>query len=202
MFCYVKRRPGIKPLFPARRVCTAANPALRYLLFALLGSILYLFGRVLFYGAYGTLDIVMLSGRVQAQPVTWAAVALMTAGLLAKAALYPFQLWLPPAHAGASAPVSAILSGLVVQAPFFLVVRLWFDVIPELPQQAATQILGTLGAAAILFGSVVALRQARWAQAAHRLLDCGADRVAVPGVPARHHTGNGPSLKHVRVDDP
>jgi len=98
--------------------------------------------------------------------------------------------------------VSAILSGLVVQAPFFLVVRLWFDVIPELPQQAATQILGTLGAAAILFGSVVALRQARWAQAAHRLLDCGADRVAVPGVPARHHTGNGPSLEHVRVDDP
>jgi hypothetical protein len=80
MFCYVKRRPGIKPLFPARRVCTAANPALRYLLFALLGSILYLFGRVLFYGAYGTLDIVMLSGRVQAQPVTWAAVALIRQG--------------------------------------------------------------------------------------------------------------------------
>jgi len=135
--------------------------ALRYLLFALLGSILYLLGGVLFYGAYGTLDIVMLSGRVQAEPVTWAAVALMTAGLLAKAALYPFHLWLPPAHAGAPAPASAILSGLVVKAPFFLVVRLWFDVMPELPQQAAAQILGTLGAVAILFGSVVALRQVR-----------------------------------------
>ena len=135
--------------------------ALRYLLFALLGSILYLLGGVLFYGAYGTLDIVMLSGRVQAEPVTWAAIALMTAGLLAKAALYPFHLWLPPAHAGAPAPASAILSGLVVKAPFFLVVRLWFDVMPELPQQAAAQILGTLGAMAILFGSVVALRQVR-----------------------------------------
>jgi len=135
--------------------------ALRYLLFALLGSILYLLGGVLFYGAYGTLDIVMLSGRVQAEPVTWAAIALMTAGLLAKAALYPFHLWLPPAHAGAPAPASAILSGLVVKAPFFLVVRLWFDVMPELPQQAAAQILGTLGAVAILFGSVVALRQVR-----------------------------------------
>jgi multicomponent Na+:H+ antiporter subunit D len=33
--------------------------------------------------------------------------------------------------------------------------------IPELPQQAARQILATLGAGAILFGSVVALRQAR-----------------------------------------
>ena len=135
--------------------------AFRYLLFALLGSILYLLGAVLLYGAYGTLDIVLLSGRIHAQPVTWAAISLMTAGLLAKAALYPFHLWLPPAHAGAPAPASALLSGLVVKAPFFLVVRLWFDVMPGMPERAAAQVLGILGATAIIFGSVVALRQAR-----------------------------------------
>jgi multicomponent Na+:H+ antiporter subunit D len=135
--------------------------ALRYLLFALLGSILYLLGTVLLYGAYGTLDIILLSGRIRAEPAAWAAISLMTAGLLAKAALYPFHLWLPPAHAGAPAPASAILSALVVKAPFFLVVRLWFDVMPGLPEHAAAQILGALGAAAIIFGSVLALRQAR-----------------------------------------
>src|SRR6516165_6361548 len=135
--------------------------ALRYLLFALLGSILYLLGAALLYGAYGTLDIVLLSARIHAQPVAWAAISLMTVGLLAKAALYPFHLWLPPAHAGAPAPASALLSGLVVKAPFFLVVRLWFDVMPGLPEHAAAQVLGVLGAAAIIFGSVVALRQAR-----------------------------------------
>jgi formate hydrogenlyase subunit 3/multisubunit Na+/H+ antiporter MnhD subunit len=135
--------------------------ALRYLLFALLGSILYLLGTVLLYGAYGTLDIILLSGRIRAEPAAWAAISLMTAGLLAKAALYPFHLWLPPAHAGAPAPASAILSGLVVKAPFFLVVRLWFDVMPGLPEHAAAQILGALGAAAIIFGSVLAMRQAR-----------------------------------------
>jgi len=80
---------------------------------------------------------------------------------LAKAALYPFHLWLPPAHAGAPAPASAMLSGLVVKAPFFLVVRLWFDVMPRMPERAAAQMLGILGATAIIFGSVVALRQAR-----------------------------------------
>ncbi len=85
----------------------------------------------------------------------------MTAGLLAKAALYPLHLWLPPAHAGAPAPASAILSGLVVKAPFFLVVRLWFDVMPGLAERMAAQLLGVMGAAAIVFGSVVALRQAR-----------------------------------------
>jgi len=135
--------------------------ALRYLLFALLGSILYLLGAVLLYGAYGTLDIVLLSDRIHAGPVASAAVSLMTAGLLAKAALFPFHLWLPPAHAGAPAPASALLSGLVVKAPFFLVVRLWFDVMTRLPEPAAAQLLGALGAAAIIFGSVLALRQAR-----------------------------------------
>jgi formate hydrogenlyase subunit 3/multisubunit Na+/H+ antiporter MnhD subunit len=135
--------------------------ALRYLLFALFGSILYLLGVVVLYGDYGTLDIVLLSGRIRAEPVMWLAISLMTAGLLAKAALYPLHLWLPPAHAGAPAPASAILSGLVVKAPFFLVVRLWFDVMPRLPEQAAAQLLGVLGAAAIIFGSALALRQAR-----------------------------------------
>src|SRR5262252_457522 len=135
--------------------------ALRYLLFALLGSILYLLGAALLYGAYGTLDIVLLSARIHAQPVAWAAISLMTVGLLAKAALYPFHLWLPPAHAGAPAPASALLSGLVVKAPCFLVVRLWFDVTPRMPERAAAQMLGVLGAAAILVGSVLALRQVR-----------------------------------------
>src|SRR5215469_8231895 len=110
--------------------------ALRYLLFALFGSVLYLLGAVLLYGAYGTLDIVLLSRRIHAGPIAWAAISLMTVGLLAKAALYPFHLWLPPAHAGAPAPASALLSGLVVKAPFFLVVRLWFDVMPGMPERA------------------------------------------------------------------
>ncbi len=135
--------------------------ALRYLLFALFGSVLYLLGTALLYGAYGTLDIALLSSRVRAGPAAWAALSLMTAGLLAKAALYPLHLWLPPAHAGAPAPASAVLSGLVVKAPFFIVLRLWFDVMPGLAGRAAAQLLGLPAAAAILFGSIVALRQAR-----------------------------------------
>ena len=135
--------------------------ALRYLLFALLGSVLYLLGTALLFGAYGTLDIVLLSERVRAEPATLAAATLMTAGLLAKTALFPLHLWLPPAHAGAPTPASAVLSALVVKGSFFLIVRLWFDVMPGLLSQAAAQVLATLGAAAIVVGSVLALRQAR-----------------------------------------
>jgi multicomponent Na+:H+ antiporter subunit D len=149
------------PLVSLEGRAETLQAALRYLLFALLGSVLYLVGTALLYGAYGTLDIILLSQRVQAAPTALVAAALMTAGLLAKTALFPLHLWLPPAHAGAPAAASAVLSALVVKGSFFIVVRLWFDVMPALPGQAAAQLLAALGATAIVFGSVVALRQER-----------------------------------------
>jgi formate hydrogenlyase subunit 3/multisubunit Na+/H+ antiporter MnhD subunit len=49
----------------------------------------------------------------------------------------------------------------VVKGSFFLVVRLWFDVMPEMFSPAGAQLFGALGAAAIIFGNIVALRQER-----------------------------------------
>lgn len=135
--------------------------ALRYLLFALIGSVLYLGGVVLLYGAYGTLDIALLSQRVQPRNVTFAAAAFITVGLLAKTALFPLHIWLPPAHAGAPAAGSAVLSALVVKASFFITVRFWFDVMPGVPGYTASQLIAALGAMAIVFSSVLALRQER-----------------------------------------
>lgn len=147
-------------------VCLDGRPAtlqaaLRYLLFALVGSVLYMLGAVLLYGAYGTLDIALLAQRVRPEAAAHAAAALMTGGLLAKTALFPLHLWLPPAHAGAPAAASAVLSALVVKGSWFLVVRLWFDVMPGVVTFSAAQVLGALGAGAIVLGSVVALRQER-----------------------------------------
>ncbi len=139
--------------------------ALRYLLFALLGSVLYLLGAALIYGAYGTLDIGLIAAHVReaggAEPAALAAAALMTAGLAAKTAIVPLHLWLPPAHAGAPAAASAVLSALVVKASFFLIVRIWFDAMPGLLAQSAAQVLAAMGAAAIVLGGVLALRQTR-----------------------------------------
>ncbi len=135
--------------------------ALRYLLYALVGSVLYLLGAVLLYGAYGTLDMGLLALAVRPEPAAWTAAALMTAGLLAKTALFPLHLWLPPAHAGAPPAASAVLSALVVKGSFFIVLRLWFEALPGLANAAAMQLVGLLGAGAILYGSALALRQAR-----------------------------------------
>lgn len=135
--------------------------ALRYLLFALVGSVLYLLGAGLLYGAYGALDFGVLRGVMRQDLATSLALGLMIAGLMAKAALFPLHLWLPPAHAGAPAAASAILSALVVKAPFFIILRLWFDLAPAAGNVVAAQALAALGMASILFCSIMALRQAR-----------------------------------------
>ncbi|MDX2167284.1 MAG: proton-conducting transporter membrane subunit [Deltaproteobacteria bacterium] len=135
--------------------------ALRYLLFALVGSVFYLVGCALLYGAGGTLDMALLAARLTPSPTVVVAASLMTIGLLAKTALFPLHLWLPPAHAGAPPAASAVLSALVVKGSFFLVVRLWFAVMPAIPGGAAAQLLAALGAGAIVVGNLVALRQER-----------------------------------------
>lgn len=138
--------------------------ALRYLLFALLGSVLYLLGAALIYGAYGMLDLGLLAARIQAgvtPPALWLGLGLMTAGLMAKTAIVPLHLWLPPAHAGAPAAASAVLSALVVKGAFFVLLRLWFDLAPIPAGWLLAQVQGLLGATAILLGGVMALRQRR-----------------------------------------
>jgi formate hydrogenlyase subunit 3/multisubunit Na+/H+ antiporter MnhD subunit len=135
--------------------------ALRYLLFAVFGSMLYLLGVVLIYGAYGTLATAEIASRVTPDAATLAAAGLVTIGLLAKTALFPFHLWLPPAHAGAPAAGSAVLSALVVKGSLFLLMRLWFDTFPSLREPADMQLLALLGACAVIIGSVTALRQQR-----------------------------------------
>jgi formate hydrogenlyase subunit 3/multisubunit Na+/H+ antiporter MnhD subunit len=151
------------PLVCLKGSAETLQAALRYLLFALLGSVLYLLGAALFYGAYGTLDIGQLAAAVRTspEPAAIAAAALMTAGLLAKTALVPLHLWLPPAHAGAPAAASAVLSALVVKGSFYLIFRLWIDLMPAPAAQQVAPGLAVLGSAAILLGGVMAIRQAR-----------------------------------------
>ncbi len=138
----------------------ALTGAIRYLLVTLLASLCYLLGVALLYHAFGTVDIGVLSARIEFNPATWMAIALISAGLGLKVALFPLHFWLPAAHAYAPAPVSVLLSALVVKAPFYILLRLWIDVFGSALADVAA-IFGFLGAAAILWGSIQALRQTR-----------------------------------------
>ena len=137
----------------------ALKAGLRYLLAAIIGSMAYLFGVALIYGSTGTLDIDLLGQVLKAGNTTTFALILITLGLLIKKAAFPFHFWLPPAHSAALAPVSALLSALVVKGAFYMMLRLWTEVFEVSLTFAAGQLIGITGAAAVLWGSWQALLQ-------------------------------------------
>ena len=139
---------------------SAVTAALRYLIASVVASLFYLLGVALLYHAFGVLDLAMLADRVTPGPPLWAALGLMTAGLVLKGALFPVHFWLPHAHAYAPSPVSALLSALVIKAPFYVLLRLWYAPFADAPA-AVAELLGLLGAVAIVWGSLQALRQER-----------------------------------------
>lgn len=139
----------------------ALRAALRYLFAALLGSLAYLLGVALLYGDYGTLSLAEVAALTDGGAPARLALALMLAGLAVKTALFPLHGWLPPAHAIARAPVSALLSALVIKASFYIAVRLWLELGDALGGAAVAQFLGAAGAAAIIWGSWMAWCQTR-----------------------------------------
>lgn len=136
--------------------------ALRYLFATLLGSGAYLLGVALIYGTYGTVSISSLTPLLTADAPNLVKIAgaLMLLGLMLKTALFPFHFWLPPAHGGAPAPVSALLSALVVKASFYLILRLWLGPFAPLAE-ALAWLPAVLGVAAIFWGSLMAIRAKR-----------------------------------------
>jgi formate hydrogenlyase subunit 3/multisubunit Na+/H+ antiporter MnhD subunit len=138
---------------------TALGGAMRYLLVSLVGSIAYLMGVALLYHAYGALDLGWLAEHAATDERLAVPLAVMASGMLLKTGLFPFHVWLPPAHGSAPAPVSALLSALVVKATFYLLVRLWLTLTPD--AHDVETLLGLLGAGAVFWGSLQALRQTR-----------------------------------------
>ncbi len=136
----------------------ATAAGMRYLIVSLVGSLLFLAGVALLYTTYGTLSVAGLAAISPSGTLPAVALAAMTVGLAVKTALFPFHGWLPPAHASAPAPASALLSGLVVKGSFYVILRLWVDVYGG-GTRLGLLMLGLLGATAILWGSILALRQ-------------------------------------------
>ena len=122
---------------------------------------LYLLGVFLLYGAYGTLDIALLAERRPAPSRDLAAVALMTVGLLAKTALFPCTSGCRPRMPARRPRRARCSRRWSSRAPGSWCVRLWFDVFPGVVTVSSAQLLAALGAAAIVVGNVVALRQQR-----------------------------------------
>jgi len=139
----------------------ALRAGMRYLLLALMASLLYLLGVGLLYGQTGTLDLYLVAERIELNWLPVTAMSLMIVGLLIKSAIFPLHAWLPAAHGNAPGPVSAILSAVVVKVSVYMIWRLWFWTAADWNLEAVAGLIGLLGAAAIVYGSLAALVQDR-----------------------------------------
>jgi multicomponent Na+:H+ antiporter subunit D len=135
--------------------------ALRYLVLGTLASILILLGIWLLFSFTGTVNFAELSRSLQTFGNSWltrAVLLLFITGFGLKAALVPFHAWLPDAHTSAPAPVSAMLSGLVIKTlGIYALARIIFNVLGMTPHAAAVLML--LAMLSIVIGSLLALRQ-------------------------------------------
>jgi multicomponent Na+:H+ antiporter subunit D len=90
--------------------------SLKYLVMGGLASCLILLGIALLYGQASTLSLAHLASSLEMTPLLFFSLALFTAGFGIKAAVVPFHSWLPDAHPAAPAPVSALLSGVLIKS--------------------------------------------------------------------------------------
>lgn len=137
-----------------------AEASLKYLFICTTGALVTLYSISFIYGLAGTtnFDEVRLSiARLEGSLVMQVVSALFYIGLGTSAALVPFHSWLPDAHPAAPSPVSALLSGVVVNVPLYLMMRLYLRVLPaNLSFSYALIVMGLLSS---ILGNVAALRQ-------------------------------------------
>lgn len=133
----------------------------KYMVLGSIGSIFVLFGVTLVYGNTGSLNMAYISKAIQSSGLNAGltfALGLFVAGFGLKAALVPFHAWLPDAHPSAPAPISAMLSGVIIKAlGIYALARVVFNVFGVSIQMG--WILTVLGLLSMVVGAFLAIGQ-------------------------------------------
>jgi multicomponent Na+:H+ antiporter subunit D len=139
----------------------AIEATVKYLLMSGIGSLTALYGIALVYGLTGTLNIEAFTKIFvnQTPPGLWA-VVLIFSGFGVEAAVAPLHMWLPDAHPAAPSPMSALLSGIIIEMGSFAFIRLLGGIL-TIPSYAvlAQPILVVAAVATMFIGNLSALQQ-------------------------------------------
>ncbi len=109
---------------------------LKYVIFNLLASVLFLMGLGLLYGVVGSLNMADVAVKVtellpQQQALALAAALLLMLVFAIKAALLPLFFWLPGTY-GAAAAASAVLFAIMTKVGAYAIVRVFSLVFPDI----------------------------------------------------------------------
>lgn len=134
--------------------------AFKYAVMGSVSSFLILAGIAIAYSATSTLTMAKVAEILPAvdQKIVFWIGALFMAGFGLKAAAMPFHAWLPDAHSSAPAPISSMLSGVLIKAlGIYVMIRIFYNVFnaPEI----FMQIFLVLGTISIINGVFLAIGQ-------------------------------------------
>ena len=101
----------------------AIEAGMKYIIMSAAGSALAIFGISLIYLQTGTLLFSGLANITVATSFIQIAVVFLIIGFGVKAAIVPLHTWLPDAHSVAPSGISAMLSGIIIGAGFFTLLR-------------------------------------------------------------------------------
>ena len=135
--------------------------AFKYAVMGSLGSLFILLSIAVLYSYTSTLNMADM-GRVLAEKgpgnVTVLVTVLFLMGFGLKAAAVPFHAWLPDAHPSAPAPISAMLSGVLIKSlGVYALCRVLYNVIGLTPQ--VSSILMFMGVLSMVVGVFLAIGQ-------------------------------------------
>ncbi len=133
----------------------------KYLILGEVASTAILFGIAFLYSMTGTLNMPDMARQIEVIGINAAVafvIAIFIMGFGLKASVVPFHAWLPDAHPSAPAPISAMLSGVLIKAiGVYAIARFMFDVIG--PNAMVSSILMFLGALSMVVGVFLAVGQ-------------------------------------------
>ena len=137
--------------------------ALKFFIYTHAGAVFVLLGIGAVYFATGTTDMFAAQAALASNTpeiAKWIIIAL-TAGFAVKMAVIPVHMWLPDAHGEAPAPMSALLSGVIISAGAYAILRLSLGMVfPSVGITFGTDFLHALAIIGVLsafFGSFIAL---------------------------------------------
>lgn len=135
--------------------------AFKYLMLSVVASAFVVAAIAVIFGMTGSLDFAAVAAALKelnAGTVVGVAAAFFILGFGLKAALVPFHAWLPDAHPSAPAPISAVLSGLLIKVSgVYAMTRIFLGVFGLTP--ALSGVLMLLGAVSMVVAALLALGQ-------------------------------------------
>jgi hydrogenase-4 component F len=159
-------------LIPLRRTKAAVDASWKYLLIGSVGIALAFTGTVLAFVDYAAIggdvalalhwDTLRAAAPSLHPQVAQLAFVFLLAGFGTKAGLVPTHTWLPDAHSEAPAPLSAMMSGVLLSVALYAVAR-WKTIIEAATGSAFTDTLMLIvGIATVLVGSLSLLSQTHY----------------------------------------